>query len=216
MKKKFMYIQDPISFVTHFWGAVFSAAFMILFILVSILHKNSLAVTISLLIFGCSLIALYSASAYYHTLSNTCKKKKWFRKLDHSMIYCLIAGTYTPIAYMFLPRNESMRFLLILWVIALVGIGLKVCWMNAPRILYTTLYLLMGWAVVFKWQAFSQMPIVCLGLIAFGGLLYTAGAIMYMLKRPNISSQWGFHELFHVCILGGSLFHILAVLFYVA
>lgn len=216
MKKKFMFIQDPISYLTHMWGAVFSAGFLAVFILVSVLHKNPIAVTLSLVIFGCSLIALYSASAYYHTLSNTCKKKKWFRKLDHSMIYCLIAGTYTPIAYTFLPEGKNVSFLVILWLIAAAGIILKICWLNAPRALYTALYLAMGWAVVFEWQAFSAMPAMCLALIAIGGIAYTLGAVMYILKRPNISSEWGFHELFHVCILAGSLFHILAVLIYIA
>ena len=85
--------------------------------------------------------------------------------------------------------------------IALAGIVAKICWLSAPRILYTLLYLAMGWAVLFDWSGFSQMPSGCLTLIALGGIAYTIGAVIYMIKKPDLSKQWGFHELFHLFIL---------------
>ena len=102
-----------------------------------------------------------------------------------------------------------------IWAIALAGIVAKICWLSAPRILYTLLYLAMGWAVLFDWSGFSQMPSGCLTLIALGGIAYTIGAVIYMIKKPDLSKQWGFHELFHLFILLGSFFHFIAVLTYI-
>ena len=102
-----------------------------------------------------------------------------------------------------------------IWTIALAGIIAKICWLSAPRILYTLLYLAMGWAVLFDWSGFSQMPSGCLMLIALGGIAYTIGAVIYMIKKPDLSKQWGFHELFHLFILLGSFFHFIAVLSYI-
>ncbi|MPN54198.1 hypothetical protein SDC9_201868 [bioreactor metagenome] len=132
------------------------------------------------------------------------------------MIYVLIAGSYTPIAMHFLAPGNNLIFTLVIWGIALTGIITKIIWLNAPRFLYTLLYLLMGWALVFDIKGFSAVPLNCLSLLAIGGLCYTIGAVIYILKKPNISANWGFHELFHIFILLGTFMHFIAIAFFIA
>ena len=139
--------------------------------------------------------------------------KRRLRKMDHSMIYVLIAGSYTPFSLVLLPQPKGARFCLAIWAVAIAGVLVKLLWMNAPRVLSTLFYLAMGWAVLFAWEDFKALGQPCLTLVALGG--YSVGAVFYAVKKPNISAQWTFHELFHLLILAGSLFHYLAVYFYV-
>lgn len=131
------------------------------------------------------------------------------------MIYVLIAGSYTPFCLVLLPQPKGTRFCLILWAVAIAGILAKLLWINAPRILSTMVYLIMGWAVVFVAKDFAVLGQPCLTLVALGGVCYSVGAVFYAIKKPNISPRWTFHEIFHLLILAGSLFHYLAVYFYV-
>ena len=131
------------------------------------------------------------------------------------MIYVLIVGTYTPISLYYLPAGENLLFTGILWVIALVGIIVKLCWMGAPRFLSTLVYLLLGWSVLFDFNSFLSIPTSGLWLIAAGGIAYSIGAVIYIIKKPNLSKYFGFHEIFHLFILLGSFLHVLAVYFYV-
>ena len=130
------------------------------------------------------------------------------------MIYVLIAGSYTPMLMSFYPKKEALVFSLILWIVAAVGIGVKVFWF-LPRWMSTAIYLLMGWSVVFVWRDFAVLGQPCLTLVALGRICYSAGAVCYAVKRPNLSAEWTFHELFHLLILAGSSFHYLAVYLYV-
>lgn len=215
MYRFFSTCRDPISSYTHFLGAVSSSIMTILMIVLSIILKSGVITAISVLLFGISLIALYSASSYYHYIPGDAKYFDLFRKLDHTMIYVLIAGTYTPIILAFMEKSRAIRFLIIIWLIAVIGIIAKLLWLNAPRILYTMLYVLMGWAIVFDFPALASIPLPCITLVALGGIAYTIGAIIYMIKKPNLSSMFGFHELFHIFIMIGSAFHIWAVIQYV-
>ena len=131
------------------------------------------------------------------------------------MIYVLIAGSYTPFSMVLLPQPRGARFCLILWGVAIAGVLLKLLWINAPRILSTAIYLIMGWAILFVAKDFASIGQPCLTLVALGGICYSVGAVFYAVKKPNISLEWTFHELFHLLILAGSLFHYLAVYFYV-
>ena len=161
--------------------------------------------------------ALYAASAIYHYYPGTAASggvKRVLRKMDHSMIYVLIAGSYTPSAWCCSP-SKGKYFCLGMWAVAIAGILAKLLWINAPRLLSTAVYLIMGWAVVFLAGDFACLGQPCLTLVALGGVCYSVGAVFYALKRPNLSAQWTFHELFHLLILAGSLFHYLAVYFYV-
>lgn len=212
MRSFFQWARDPVSCFTHFLGALFSLAALVFFLCAGLLSGQEPLLFVACLLFGLSLLALYSASSLYHYYNGGCSAVQVrLRKLDHSMIYILIAGTYTPIAAAFLPPERAWLFLAGIWAAAGVGILVKLCWLNAPRWLYTAIYLLMGWAIVFDWRSFAAMPMGCLGLIIAGGVCYTAGALFYALKRPNPRPGFGFHEIFHLFILGGSLFHFLAV-----
>ena len=131
------------------------------------------------------------------------------------MIYVLIAGSYTPICLKFMEGMHGILFVCGVWAVALCGILVKLCWMNAPRALYTGFYLLMGWAIVFDWKALELIPAGAIALLLAGGISYSIGAVFYILKKPNPSPTFGFHELFHVFILLGTFFHFLAVVFYV-
>lgn len=218
MTPMFRTAQDPISSETHALGAVLSLLGGFLFILRALTARASLLALAGAAVFAFSLIALYAASAVYHYYPGDVTSggvKRLLRKMDHSMIYVLIAGSYTPFALQFLPRAEGVRFTAILWGIALLGILLKLVWISAPRALTSAVYLAMGWSIVFVLRDFASCGPACLTLVALGGVSYSAGAVIYALKRPNRSADFGFHELFHLFILAGSLLHYLAVFFFV-
>ena len=177
---------------------------------------NNLLHMLSVVVFAISLIALYSASSIYHFVNLSEAANFRLRKLDHSMIFVLIAGTYTPILLKYLSGAEGWIFTAAIWSCALVGIVIKLCWFSAPRWLQTVLYIAMGWAILFDISIFQSMSGGAIFLLAAGGLSYTIGGVIYMIKRPNISVAFGFHELFHIFVLLGSLFHFLMIFFYVA
>ena len=216
MLSYFKKAREPMSSYTHFLGIVFSVFATAAMV---VLHLSggdpSTAILGSGLVFGGSMVALYSASSIYHYYNGPIRRQEWLRKLDHSMIYVLIAGSYTPICIKFMPEGHGLRFALAMWAIAGAGILVKLCWMNAPRWLYTGLYLLMGWAIVFDAGALASLPMGAFLLLLGGGLCYTVGAVFYIIKRPNLSAEFGFHELFHLCILAGTFLHVLTVLCYV-
>lgn len=207
--------RDPISSFTHFLGVIGSFIAIVCMLGWAAWSKSSFITYGSILLFGGSLIALYSASTYYHYIPATSKSLTLFRKVDHAMIYVLIAGSYTPIVSAYMPWPRNMIFLGVIWSIACIGIFAKIVWLNAPRFLYTLFYIGMGWAIVIDWRFFLNAPAGLIALLAAGGLSYTLGAVFYILKKPNFSTAFGFHELFHCFILGGSFFHILAVLLFV-
>lgn len=218
MQKFFNHAQDPVSCGTHAIGAAaaFAGGF---FLLIRAVRIGAPMLTLAAAMCFClSMIALYSASALYHFYPgdvNSAGVKRRLRKMDHSMIYVLIAGSYTPFSLVLLPRPTGMRFCLALWGVAIAGVLLKLLWINAPRVLSTLIYLVMGWAIVFVAKDFAAISQPCLTLVALGGVCYSVGAVFYAIKKPNLSAQWTFHELFHLLILAGSFFHYLAVYFYV-
>lgn len=212
--------RDPISFFTHFIGALLSFLLVIFMFVFSLFDDSRDVDILGATVFGLSSVALYTASSIYHYYNdkknnNGLKIKSFLRKLDHSMIYVLIAGTYTPICIKYLVYPHSLYFILVIWIIALIGIIVKLFWLNAPRFISTAFYLLMGWALVFDFSAFANVPLGCFGLIAAGGISYTVGAIIYILKKPNWFKAFGFHELFHIFVMIGSFFHFLAIIIYV-
>ena len=218
MSQFFRQAQDPVSCATHAWGAV--AAFFggMVLLLRALWAGANMAALAAAMVFAFSLMALYSASAIYHYCPGTVLSggiKRRLRKLDHSMIYVLIAGSYTPFAMVLMPQPKGARFCLVLWCVAIAGVLGKLFWINAPRAFSTVLYLAMGWALLFVWKDFSAVGTPCMLLLAAGGICYSVGAVFYIIKRPNLSPDWTFHELFHLLILAGSLFHFLAVFFFV-
>ena len=137
------------------------------------------------------------------------------KKLDHSMIYVLIAGSYTPIILKFMPAPRSYIFLGVIWLIALTGIAIKLLWIDAPRLIGTALYLALGWAIAFDFGVVLSMPAPAIALLAAGGLAYTVGGVIYIAKKPNLGLMIGFHELFHLFVIVGSVCHYLMVFLYV-
>ena len=218
MNRFFACAQDPVSCETHSIGAAASLAGGGLFCLRALQEGSSSSALAAAMFFALSLLALYGASAIYHFYPGTAESggvKRWLRKMDHSMIYVLIAGSYTPFCLVLLPQPRGTRFCVLLWIVAAVGVAMKLLWINAPRLLSTGVYVLMGWAVIFVLPDFVQVGQPCLTLVLLGGICYSVGAVFYALKKPNISAEWTFHELFHLLILAGSLLHYLAVYFYV-
>lgn len=218
MRKFFSYAQDPVSCETHAIGAAAAFAGGFLFLIRALKVGAPTLALAAAMCFCLSMMALYSASAIYHFYPGTAQSggvKRFLRKMDHGMIYVLIAGSYTPFCLVLLPQPKGTRFCLVLWAVAIAGILAKLLWINAPRILSTAVYLIMGWAVVFVAKDFAVLGQPCLTLVALGGVCYSVGAVFYAIKKPNISPRWTFHEIFHLLILAGSLFHYLAVYFYV-
>ncbi len=217
MSQYWMKARDPISSYSHMLGAVFFTVATVLLVGKTLtLADWSVKILVGVILFGCSLIALYAASSVYHFFNGSGQKLLMLRKLDHAMIYVLIAGTYTPVLLKYLSGLEGWIFTIAIWVCALVGIVIKLCWFSAPRWLQTLLYIAMGWAILFDISIFRSMSGMAVFLLAAGGLSYTVGGVIYMLKKPNISAAFGFHELVHVFVLLGSFFHFLMIFFYVA
>lgn len=168
---------------------------------------------ISSAVFAVSSLALFGVSAVYHRFTWSSQTKAVLRRIDHSNIFFLIAGTYTPIAVLALPPAQGVLLLALVWSGALLGVGLRVFWLGAPRWIYVPLYLLLGWAAVMYtpqlWEANPAMMI----LVVAGGLLYTLGAVVYATKWPDPSAAvFGFHEIFHAFTVLAFFSHWSAVL----
>lgn len=151
---------------------------------------------------------LFGISALYHRINWKDSTKQLFRRLDHANIFLLIAGTYTPIALLALPLKTGIILLSIIWAGALLGIGFRVFWINAPRWLYVPLYLALGWvAVMYLGDIYRASPAAMI-LVVVGGLLYSVGSVVYALKRPNpVPGVFGFHEIFHTLTVLAFLCH---------
>ena len=164
-------------------------------------------------VFVASSLLLFGISALYHRFNWSPKVKAVFRRLDHSNIFLLIAGTYTPLAVCALPPEKSVVLLSLVWSGALLGIGFRIFWLKAPRWLYVPLYILLGWAAMMYIVDLMQANVAMMVLVIVGGVTYTIGAVFYALKRPNpIPGVFGFHELFHACTVLAFLCHWTAIL----
>ncbi|HET7724079.1 MAG TPA: hemolysin III family protein [Propionibacteriaceae bacterium] len=158
-------------------------------------------------------ILLFGTSATYHRFGWGQVAAAILRRMDHSNIYLFIAATYTPLALLLLTGTSRVLLLTLIWSEAVAGVLFRVLWLSAPRWLYTVLYIGMGWAAV-AWlpQLWSSGGPLVIGLIGAGGLIYTAGAVVYALKRPNPWPMWfGFHEIFHACTVLAAGCHYAAI-----
>lgn len=223
--------RDKWSFWTHFAGIVFGVMATIYFLVVKVFGAAGAAggigtaggsgaaggtlAAVSFAVFGLSVIALYTGSSVYHYYNGPAEKLVRIRKLDHSMIYVMIAGSYTPVLANCLPMPKGAVFLAAIWLVALAGIVIKVCWLDAPRWLYTSLYILMGWSILVDPKSLGLIDPRCLAMIAAGGVAYTIGAVIYILKKPNITEEFGFHEIFHCFILLGTLLQFVGIAFFI-
>jgi hemolysin III len=164
-------------------------------------------------VFMVTSLLLFGNSALYHRFDWNPRTKTILKRIDHANILLLIAGTYTPIAVLALPPQQGALLLVLVWSGALVGILFRVFWLHAPRWLYVALYLALGWAAVMYLVDLFEANAAMMILVAVGGLLYTGGAVVYALKRPNPwPGHFGFHEIFHVCTVLAFLCHWTACL----
>lgn len=211
------YIREPINGLTHLAGAILSfIALLAMVIKVALSGGSALSIT-AVIIFGVSMILLYSASATYHMVRAKDTVIAFLRKLDHSMIFVLIAGTYTPFCLISLNGATGWVLFAIISIVALCGVIFKMVWFNCPRWLSTALYIAMGWMVVFVVPQLSEtINVIGLFLLVLGGLFYTIGGIIYGAKPKFFQFEYvGFHEIFHIFILFGSVAHFLSVFLYV-
>ncbi len=209
--------REPVSGFTHLFGAVVSLVGLIILIVKKInVPSDSPLGLFSVIVFGLSLIFLYTSSTVYHLVNSKEKVILFLRKVDHSMIFVLIAGTYTPICLIALEGAWRWTMFIAIWSIAIIGIIVKLTWFNAPRWLSTFFYIGMGWFAVFAISPLSKvLPKGALALLISGGVVYTLGGIIYALKWPKLNlKHWGFHEIFHLFVLGGSFLHYMLIVQY--
>lgn len=212
--KSILKMREPVNTLTHF--ITFIAALGGLIILI-VLSRNSLSKLVVMTIYGMSIILLYGASSIYHWVRTVPEKLLILKKLDHIAIYILIAGSYTPVLYYGLTGSWKICTLISVWLMALVGIILKLYFINIPRLVSTIFYLAFGWfALVPLWQLVRNLPLGAVVLMFVGGAAYTFGAVIYAKKCFDfIPNLFGFHELFHLFIIAGTFTHFLMMLFYI-
>jgi hemolysin III len=164
-------------------------------------------------IYAATVTLLFWTSALYHRLNWKPKTRVLMNRLDHSMIFIFIAGTYTAIAGLSLPRDDAIATLVVVWTGAVFGVILQTAWRTAPRWLGVVCYIALGWVAVFVMPELLQHAgVAAVVLIIAGGLIYTAGAIVYALKKPNpVPGVFGFHEVFHACTLVAATCHYIAI-----
>lgn len=201
--------RDYWSFITHAVGILFGL-FATIYMIIDKWDEGR-KVVISYAAFGFSIIALYAASSFYHYYNGSVEKLVRVRRLDHSVIFVLIAGSYTPVLLNTLAGSKGVIFVSVMWILAVAGSVMKVFWLNAPRWLYTSLYIIMGWAIVVSPKALFTMSRTSLLLLVAGGISYTVGAVIYIFKKPNITKSFGFHEIFHCFILLGTILQFFSI-----
>jgi hemolysin III len=206
----FKKLREPVNSLTHWAGAIL--AFLGLIALL-VIGWGTPAKVISLVIYGASLIFLFSASATYHMVQVKARALEIFRKVDHAAIYCLIAGTYTPFCVLVFSGFWKWGMLSIIWTLALTGIIVKIFYIRAPRWLNAGIYLVMGWlAIAAVGQMLAVLPVWVLSWLLAGGVIYTLGAVVYVTKIFNfIPGVFGFHEVWHIFVMLAAAAHFVAV-----
>lgn len=208
-------LREPVNGLSHLVAAAAAAAGLAVLLY---LGRGNAPKQLSLLVYAVSLVLMFSASATYHLVSGGPRMTLWLRKLDHSAIYLLIAGTYTPICLQFLTGWWQWGVITVVWSMALIGIIVKMFVIRAPRWITAAVYLLMGWLSLFAIpELLRSMPVDALVGIGVGGILFTVGAVVYVAKKPNwIPGVLGFHELWHVFVILGCLSHFIVIATFVA
>ncbi|SET35734.1 hemolysin III [Oceanobacillus limi] len=212
-----MYIREPINGLTHLFGAILAFVGLLALVIKATAESGSALAIMAVIMFGVSMILLYAASATYHMVVASKQVIAFLRKIDHSMIFVLIAGTYTPLCLISLNGLTGWILFGVINGLALIGVLYKLIWFHAPRWLSTVLYIAMGWIVIFFSSSLSSI-IGTNGMLflILGGVAYTVGGFIYWLKPKFLEfKHMGFHEIFHIFILFGSLFHFFCVYWYV-
>lgn len=211
-------IKDPGSAITHFIGMLM-AMFAATPLIIKALRAPDVIHVISLTIFIVSMIMLYAASTIYHTFDLNPRINKILKKMDHMMIFVLIAGSYTPVCLIVIGGRSGLIMLSIVWGIAILGIIFKACWVTCPKWVSSVLYIAMGWICVLAFtQIINALPQAAFHWLLAGGIIYTVGGVIYALKLPifnNRHKNFGSHEIFHLFVIGGSVCHFIMMFQYV-
>ncbi len=212
-------IREPGSAITHFIGMML-AVFASTPLLIKAAVSDGFTAFFSMTIFMFSMIALYGASALYHSVMVKDRLLKVFRKIDHMMIFVLIAGSYTPVCLIVLGGRPGYTLLAVVWTIAIVGMLIKAFWITCPKWFSSIIYISMGWVCLGVFgQLWNTLPHSAFLWLLAGGIIYTAGGIIYALKLPLFNNRhryFGSHEIFHLFVMGGSFCHFVFMYLYVA
>ena len=202
-------LEEKINIFSHAIGLFLSIIATILLVKKSIELGGVLSL-VSALVFGFSLMALYAASTFYHSARKADLRRK-LRVIDHASIYCLIAGTYTPFSLLVLKGTAGWAIFSITWLMALLGVVLKLFFTGRYQLISTLIYVFMGWIIIFVFEPLKQnLPAAGLDWLLAGGFFYTVGAALYAIKKIPLN-----HAIFHLFVLAGSFCHFLAVYRYV-
>lgn len=209
-------IREPGSALTHFIACVMAAVAASPLIL----KASTETAAIALAIFAVSMILLYGASALYHSVNVTGKELSVFRKIDHMMIYVLIAGSYTPVCLLALGGSIGYSLLALVWGVAFVGMFVNVLWITCPKWFSSAIYIAMGWlCILVVGPLWNTLPRAAFGWLLAGGIIYTIGGVIYALKLPVFNAlhkNFGSHEIFHLFVMGGSICHFVFMYCYIA
>ncbi|MBQ7943110.1 MAG: hemolysin III family protein [Lachnospiraceae bacterium] len=209
-------IREPGSAITHFiaWLMALMAAAALLVKAQGGLHMTAM------LIYAGSMILLYGASTAYHSVTVSDKILKIYRKIDHMMIFVLIAGSYTPVCLIVLGGKMGYTLLALVWAVAVVGMLIKAFWITCPKWFSSVIYIAMGWLCLLVFGTlWDVLPHAAFGWLLAGGIIYTIGGIIYALKMPifnSIHKNFGSHEIFHLFVMAGSICHFIFMFLYVA
>ena len=212
-------IREPGSALTHFIAMLLALCAAVPLLVRAAVHSGVKSLT-AMTVFMISMVLLYAASTIYHSVNCSGRVLRIFRKMDHMMIFILIAGTYTPVCLLTLPKPSGLMLLAAVWGIALVGIFIKGFWITCPKWFSSVLYIAMGWSCLsVLGQLFSLLPLHAFLWLLAGGLIYTAGGIIYALRLPLFDARhpmFGLHEIFHLFVRAGSLCHFVFMFCYLA
>ena len=206
-------IREPGSALTHMAGVVLVLTASAPLLIKAAMSGSGAAVA-GMAIFMGSMLMLYLASTVYHSVTVRAAVLKRFRKADHMMIFVLIAGSYTPVCLITLDGHHGKLLLTIIWALALTGMIVKFCWITCPKWFSSVIYIAMGWTCVFVLPDLLRcLPEGAFAWLLAGGLIYTAGGVIYALKLPLFKqhANFGNHELFHLFVLGGSICHFICM-----
>ncbi len=219
LEKMSAYVKDPGSAVTHFIGMILAILAAVPLLLKAAARPEHMFL-IAMAVYASSLVLLYAASSAYHTFDGSKSVNTLLKKADHMMISVLIAGSYTPVCLLVLRGKTGLILLAIVWGIALIGILIKSFWVYCPRWVSSILYIGMGWSCVLAMtQIIHTMSGGALAWLVAGGVIYTAGGIIYALKLPVFNSHhkyFGSHEIFHLFVMAGSICHFIVMYVYIA
>ncbi len=212
-------IREPGSAITHFI-AMMMAILAATPLLIKAVLSGQAVVFAAMVIFIGSMVLLYGASATYHSINAGGRILRVFRKLDHMMIFVLIAGSYTPVCLVVLGGRVGYTLLAVVWGLALLGMAVKALWITCPKWFSSIIYIAMGWICLGVFgQLWLALPRAAFLWLLAGGLIYTAGGVIYALKLPLFNSRhryFGSHEIFHLFVMGGSVCHFIFMFQYVA